>query len=344
MKLITIVIPVYKCEAFISKCIESILEQTYKDYELILVDDGSPDKSGSICDYYSTIDNRIKVFHISNGGPSVARNYGLQQATGHFVTFIDSDDWIEPTYLQNLLNGWHKIGDGVVIAGHIREGKNVIAKKHNDSIFYKIDFAIMCDKMRIFNWGYSHDKLYSLDVIKKNNIQFPINIKFSEDLIFLLNYLLFCDWARFITNTDYHYIQPQNQKSLISSYNSFNSEYLCYKITRECFDKIEQISSPEKIASLYLSRSWASYMFFRAIKTQYRRGKNYLCHADRIKNLKYNINSHDISFAKRYSFNNSFLDKAIILLLSIGWFQFIDLLLIFIFYLRYSRLGLIMKS
>ena len=98
--LISVIVPVYNAEKYISKCIDSILSQTFKDFELILINDGSTDNSDLICDKYASIDNRVKVFHKKNGGAGSARNLGIQKASGDWVMFVDSDDWIEPECLD----------------------------------------------------------------------------------------------------------------------------------------------------------------------------------------------------------------------------------------------------
>lgn len=100
--LITVIVPVYKAEAYLEKCVNSIRNQTYKNLEIILVDDGSPDNCGVMCDQYASEDSRIKVFHKENGGQSSARNLGLDNMTGDYVGFVDSDDWIEPNMYERL--------------------------------------------------------------------------------------------------------------------------------------------------------------------------------------------------------------------------------------------------
>ena len=102
--LITVVVPVYNVEEYLDKCIESIINQTYKNLEIILVDDGSPDKSGAICDEYAKQDSRIKVIHKENGGLSDARNVGIKRAAGKYITFVDSDDYISLDYVEYLYN------------------------------------------------------------------------------------------------------------------------------------------------------------------------------------------------------------------------------------------------
>lgn len=101
---ISVIVPVYNVELYLERCIKSILCQTYKDFELLLVDDGSPDKSGEICDHYQNIDSRIRVIHKENGGLSDARNVGVRAATGEYVTFVDSDDYVKENYIEYLVN------------------------------------------------------------------------------------------------------------------------------------------------------------------------------------------------------------------------------------------------
>lgn len=101
---VSVIVPIYNVEKYIGKCILSIIEQTYKNIEIILVDDGSLDDSGNIADEYATRDNRIKVIHKANAGVSAARNSGLDAATGDFVCFSDGDDYVMPNYVEHLLN------------------------------------------------------------------------------------------------------------------------------------------------------------------------------------------------------------------------------------------------
>ena len=104
MPKVSIIVPVYKAEQYLHRCVDSILSQSFTDCELILVDDGSPDKSGEICDEYASRDSRIQVIHKQNGGVSSARNAGLDVAHGEYVWFVDSDDWIENDSLKEIYN------------------------------------------------------------------------------------------------------------------------------------------------------------------------------------------------------------------------------------------------
>ncbi len=101
-ELISVIVPVYKVEDYLSRCVDSILSQTYRNIEVILVDDGSPDKCGEICDRYAQHDPRVRVIHKENGGLSDARNAGIEIAQGQYISFIDSDDWVHPEFLESL--------------------------------------------------------------------------------------------------------------------------------------------------------------------------------------------------------------------------------------------------
>ena len=100
--LVSVIVPVYKAEKWLHRCVDSILAQTMEDFEVLLIDDGSPDRSGEICDEYAAKDSRVWVFHKENGGVSSARNLGLDNAQGEWISFIDSDDWVEVDYLAGL--------------------------------------------------------------------------------------------------------------------------------------------------------------------------------------------------------------------------------------------------
>ena len=117
-KLISIVLPIYNVENYIEKCMESVLNQTYKNIEIILVDDGSPDNCPIICDQYVKEDNRVKVVHKENGGLSDARNAGIKVANGDYITFIDSDDYVDKDYVEFLYNTIEETDADIAIGGH----------------------------------------------------------------------------------------------------------------------------------------------------------------------------------------------------------------------------------
>ena len=166
---ISIIVPVYKVEAYLPRCIESILAQTISDFELLLVVDGSPDHSGAICQQYAQQDTRIQVFLKENGGVSSARNYGLDHATGQWIVFIDSDDWVEPIFLQTLLQAEPLGVDMAELRQQVGKTGDFYTYIANPDFSFSV-------------WN----KLFRASLLK--DIRFNQQLKIGEDLIFLLEF------------------------------------------------------------------------------------------------------------------------------------------------------------
>lgn len=141
--LVSVIIPIYNVEKYLKRCIDSILNQSYKNLEIILVDDGSPDKCGQICDFYKNQDSRIIVIHQKNKGLSGARNAGIDIAKGRFITFVDSDDWLSEDFIENGINEIHLNDADVFVTSFMQvydDGKQIKNSKFNDKmIFTKLD-------------------------------------------------------------------------------------------------------------------------------------------------------------------------------------------------------------
>lgn len=211
---LTIVVPVYNVERYIRQCLDSIRNQFYKDWECILVDDGTPDICGAICDEYSNLDERFKVFHKPNGGVSSARNLGIEYAKGNWVTFIDSDDLIESSYFDNIFKNIRQLkGVDFVQSGatYYENGeKNEIVQNYEYK--YSNDPAFLFNKFR----GLTFSKLFRTDILKNNNIRFDEKIRVSEDFIFTLDYIHFVDKYLFIPEYGYLY-RIDNMQSVMHS-------------------------------------------------------------------------------------------------------------------------------
>ena len=182
--LISVIVPVYNVEEYLRECIESIISQTYSNLEIILIDDGSKDQSGMICDEYEKKDSRIKVIHKENAGVSSARNTGLQIATGDWVAFVDSDDWLEENYFEVLINAAKTNNVEVVLCGYNRvvlSNKESINNSEKTIVLNSRAFLI-----KILNpqtgYGFCHMKLYKKEVIK--DILFDANLIVGEDALF----------------------------------------------------------------------------------------------------------------------------------------------------------------
>lgn len=189
---ISIIVPVYKVEKYLSKCIESILNQTLKNFELLLIDDGSPDNSGIICDEYALKDNRIKVIHKENGGVSSARNYGLNIAKGKYVGFVDADDWIEPDMYEKILSAIEDLDDNAFCICGIKVinefGEEIRECEGNDVIYFNAEELITrlysnFSPIRRVCWN----KVFNKKII--DGLRFDENLAYEEDTKFLLSYI-----------------------------------------------------------------------------------------------------------------------------------------------------------
>lgn len=162
--LISVIVPVYNVEHFLPRCVDSILAQTHKNLEIILVDDGAKDRSGAICDEYAVKDPRVTVIHKENGGLSSARNAGLDAARGEYIAFVDSDDWIEPEMYGHMLSLMEKYDAGLVCAGRYDVSEKTGQK--TDGLCPKREEAVTAEELvgRIFLWdgcdSSACDKLY----------------------------------------------------------------------------------------------------------------------------------------------------------------------------------------
>lgn len=190
---ISIIVPIYKAEETLKRCVDSILAQTFVDFELLLIDDGSPDKSGEICDEYVRKDSRVRVFHKENGGVSSARNLGLNKACGEWVGFVDSDDVIPADALDSLaqqvssdidmvMAGYEKIG---LNGGIVERAPNLVSK----TIAWEAALTEMFRPTDYAYQGYCFSKLYRASVIKTNDITFNQTIKFNEDRLFVVDFI-----------------------------------------------------------------------------------------------------------------------------------------------------------
>lgn len=195
MPKVSVVVPVYNVEKYLKRCVESILAQTLKDIEIILVDDGSKDKSGKICDEYVQIDNRIKVIHKKNGGLSSARNAGLEIAQGEYVGFVDSDDDIANNMYQRMYETMEKEKVDFVMADYMRipeDGKSFLktldidgGRYNKDAIRKKIfPQLIMGENLEYGPLLSVWHCLYRTAFLRKHNLKFDEEVRWSEDNIF----------------------------------------------------------------------------------------------------------------------------------------------------------------
>lgn len=236
MPKVSIIVPVYNVEKYIHRCVESLLNQTLSDIQIILVDDESPDNCSTICDEYAKMYKNIQVIHKKNGGLGFARNSGLDVATGSFVSFIDSDDYVEPDMMEKLylecINGGY---DAVYSEFNVDDypGFKVIEKEEteyegraqiNDLILDIIGADPSCRSSVKFQCS-SCKALFSLGIIKKSNVYFKSEREFiSEDLLFNIDFLCCANKVKYVPYKFYHYCL--NGASLSHSFRSDRWEKL----------------------------------------------------------------------------------------------------------------------
>ena len=238
MPSISIIVPIYNAQTTLPRCVESILAQTFEDFELILIDDGSTDKSAEISERYTSIDSRVYYYYKNNGGVSSARNLGLFYAQGIWVTFVDSDDAIGKDYLLNLYEN-AKEGVDIVMSYPVliySNGYRYIPK-YEPNIYDINNFDRVFLNNELHKYTSPWAKLYKRSILKNFDIKFCEDMHIGEDMVFLYTYLLHINKFSIINNTDYLYSFEQ-QNSLTKRINSVKSEYLGYVNVKNVIDQL----------------------------------------------------------------------------------------------------------
>lgn len=239
--LVSIIVPVYNVQNSVARCLESICAQTWKDIEVILVNDGSRDESFSICEQFREKDPRIVLVDKSNSGVSETRNCGMSLARGKYVQFVDSDDYLDPDFTERLVTAAEANNADLVIAPYwmvipansskatqalenLQENLGIEPEKKPDEIheygflpegIYDRDtFALrLMDMPASFFYSVLWNKLYRRDILVRNNLQFTSEVRWAEDMVFNLDYLLYAKVCVSISTPGYHYVQ--NAQSLL---------------------------------------------------------------------------------------------------------------------------------
>lgn len=255
----------YNAEKYLNKCIDSILNQSFKDFELLLIDDGSKDLSGKICDKYAEVDERVKVFHIQNGGPAKARNLGIKYATGIYIEFVDADDELIPEALENLYvltknNPDIIIADSQIITAD-EKVKNIISIEKNNQINVEEYLKNLNTVRKATLLHYIWNKWYKRELICENRIIFDENERLGEDFLFNCEII---DKADRVWGTDillYKYYKRDNG-SLSGKYienelsrrrkmdSTFLQLYENKKIKEECYNLISRMIGSITLASI----------------------------------------------------------------------------------------------
>lgn len=225
---ISVIVPVYNVEKYLDRCVQSVLEQTYTDWECILVDDGSPDNCPQLCDEYEEMDERIHAIHQANGGVSVARNTGIREATGEIITFLDSDDWIEKDFLKDIIDHWDDdldvcLFDFIEIFGDekktIHQYKQHIIDFRNDPFYDQniIRRAALADYSEIKGTTMSSTtacgNAYRVDFLKSNNLYFTPGVYAGEDIVFSGCCAFMTNRYKYVAIPEYNYFMNYESAS-----------------------------------------------------------------------------------------------------------------------------------
>lgn len=216
MAKLSVIVPIYNVEKYLRQCLESIVNQTFRDLEIILVDDGSPDKCGEICDEYAKKDNRIIVIHKANGGLSAARNDALNIATGEWIAFVDSDDWLDIDIYEKAITAGDRYDVDILLFNSYR---NTDTKEKEISLFQKgfcssnreyiksLQAGTMCKYLtptQELTYGYPWDRIIKREFIKKNELFFS-DVRVYEDIIYAIKCFQHAQRIAFIEDRGYHY-------------------------------------------------------------------------------------------------------------------------------------------
>lgn len=297
---ISVIIPVYNVREYLTDCIQSVISQTYKDLEIILVDDGSTDGSGDLCDLLGKKDNRIQVFHQSNAGVSEARNTGIKAATGNYLGFIDADDWIEQNMYQKLIESMIQNNTDVSMCGYYDYPKGMnraIAKgllqipvsSYHDSIVPVLRrngyFTSMCNK------------LFSKNIIFQGNsiVMLDTDIAYGEDEDWLFRVLSLCHRISFVPEALYHWRPREGSTTRIEQINERHLSLLRAK--RKVVDILPADNSIQKLARGRLYNDCYAlevYAYLSGQKDYFKYIKNQIK-----KDRRFWIKSPDIPFVRK---------------------------------------------
>lgn len=246
--MISIIVPIYKVEKYIRQCVDSIINQTYEDIEIILVDDGSPDNCPQICDDYAKTDSRVKVVHKENGGLMSARQAGLKAATGEYIGFVDGDDWIEPDMYEQFAAVIEKYNPDMALCEFYfayPQKDELSSQKLSKPYFEKADmeneiYPTMLFKDTFYSFGINPccwSKVFKKEILEHNLNKVTTKIRIGEDAAFVYPCLLEAENIAYVDKFLYHY--RINQESMTKAYdvNMEDTILLPYDILSKAFDK-----------------------------------------------------------------------------------------------------------
>lgn len=230
---VSVIVPVYKAETYLHRCVDSLLAQTFPDFEILLIDDGSPDRSGEICDAYAEKDTRVRVFHKENGGVSSARQCGIDNARGEYTIHADPDDWVEPDMLEALYKKAKETDADMVICDFYEEfaGKQRYVRQRPSALDHETVLRELFQQLHGSCWN----KLVRRACYNDYNVSFSPELYFCEDLFCNASLLLYPLKIVYINLAFYHYDKILNNNSLSCNYNEKYYDYDVFLRKKICF-------------------------------------------------------------------------------------------------------------
>lgn len=258
--LVSVIIPVYKVEQYLDRCVQSVLNQTYRDIEIILVDDGTPDRCGALCDNYELNDARVVVLHKENGGLSSARNAGIEVAKGEYLSFVDSDDWISLDMIEYMVSQVKKNDADIVSVAYVltNDEKQTVSEKDKIRIFnreqaleYFLDIGM---KSRVSDYP------VCIKLIKRelfDDVQFPIGTLYED---YTTNIQLIKKCKIYVKSTKICYFYFQGGQSIVRSCYKRQDEQLIRQCQKVCDYLLHESVNVKRFAAEKLSRSYLSLL------------------------------------------------------------------------------------
>lgn len=264
-KIVSIIVPVYNVAIYHPKCLDSLVSQTFRNIEIILVNDGSTDSSGLVCKEYAAKDTRITYIEKANEGVSRARNYGLMNAKGEYISFIDADDYVDKDFIRTMVEAMEENGCDLICCGCNREtadGRLLWQRKAETTTRYGKKQAIQELFTPTSYVGWPWNKLYKASIIRENNIYFKEDLRYCEDEVFVLEYLLHASQgACYIHNVLYHYVENMMSANLkIVTERKFDFRCLDRQKADEVSYLLVKQLGDKEIMDTFLARRFTSNM------------------------------------------------------------------------------------
>ena len=295
--MISVIIPAYNSQQSIERCLVSVLSQNNASFEVIVVDDGSTDKTLALCRGMEKLDSRLRVFHQSNQGASAARNYGMKQAQGEWIVFVDSDDQVSPNYLSRMCSCCSQSTDIDLYVGSLnvyRDGKKHEVLQLDSCIVNASDLHKIFGIIKLHKHGFSVAKMYRRSILEQHNIRFNSKVNMAEDCILMMNYILACGHSEkslIYCDDEANYDYYVKSGSLSTRLGSYEQEYRNYEAVREIVHEIiKRIHRGDVRKELLSSVGWYGDRCINAIYITSGQNKDV-----RLKHIK-QIDSSELTF------------------------------------------------